>query len=246
MDITILILKAIVYAVICYLISGMIHELGHVAMGVLNGWQFYMLIVGPFRWKRERPGRKVKFGLEKNILLWGGIGGTYPINRKKDNLKVWSWVLMAGPAASVALSLAVFPFAIATKSLFLLFLAVMPLGMGIACGLPLPLKTGLLYSDGGRWIRLKRGGQEAEEEKALFLLMELGKINGEDALPEESMIRPLLLSREPVMEYYGLYYRYQIEEHENNQQALKEVLARMEELKPGIPKLVIEDCRIIL
>lgn len=244
METGLLILEVFIYATICYIVSGFVHELGHVLMGLINGWKFYMLVIGPFEWKRESPDEKIRFCFEKNMMMWGGMGGSYPVNKDKDNLKVWSNVLMAGPIVSIVMGIVMIPFAVLTESLFFTLLVAMPIGMGVACGLPLPLKTGFLYTDGGRWIRLKQGGQAAAEEKALFLLMENSMINGETSLPPEELINPLLNSEEPSFQYYGLYYHYLISKNYNNQQDMKYALNKMDEIKAKVPKLIIEDCKI--
>jgi hypothetical protein len=244
METGLVLFQVFIYSIICYIISGFIHEFGHVVMGLLNGWKFYLLVIGPFEWKRDNPKDKIRFCLEKNIMMWGGMGGSYPVNREKDNLKIWSKVLLAGPVASIIMGIAMIPAAYVMKSLFFILLVAMPIGMGIVCGLPLPLKTGFLYTDGGRWIRLKQGGQAEAEEKALFLLMENSMVNGQDSLPSEIMVNPLLNSKEPSLQYYGLYYHYLLSKNSNNLQDMNDTLEKMNELKKKVPKLIIEDCKI--
>ncbi|GMQ57474.1 hypothetical protein AN1V17_18690 [Vallitalea sediminicola] len=238
------IFQVLICAVICYIISGLIHELGHIVMGLMNGWKFYMLVIGPFEWKREKPNEKVRFFLEKNIMMWGGMGGSYPINTSKDNLKIWSKVLIAGPIASIIIGITMIPIAIITGNLFFSMLVFMPISMGIVSGFPLPLKTGFLYTDGGRWIRLKRGNQEAAEEKALFLITENSMINGENSLPDEEVIVPLLNSINPSIQYYGLYYHYMLSKSNDNQTDMNYALTKMNELKTKVSKLIIDDCKI--
>lgn len=47
------ILLFIVGAIVCYLVSTMIHEMGHVVCGLLHHWKLYMLVVGPLKLYRE-------------------------------------------------------------------------------------------------------------------------------------------------------------------------------------------------
>ena len=68
----------IIVAILCYLVSAMIHEMGHVAYGLLHHWKLYMLVVGPMKLYRETLDSKLKIGIEKNPILWGGVGGTLP------------------------------------------------------------------------------------------------------------------------------------------------------------------------
>ena len=37
----------------CYLVSGIIHELGHVITGLLHGWKFMILVVRPAGIKKD-------------------------------------------------------------------------------------------------------------------------------------------------------------------------------------------------
>ena len=59
--------------VVAYFVCAFVHEGGHVVAGLLQGWKFYLLVVGPFKLYRDEKDDKVKFGLEKNMVLWGGI-----------------------------------------------------------------------------------------------------------------------------------------------------------------------------
>lgn len=76
----------IVGALICYLVSTMIHEMGHVACGLLHHWKLYMLVVGPVKLYRETMDSKLKIGIEKNPILWCGVGGTLPQKESEENV----------------------------------------------------------------------------------------------------------------------------------------------------------------
>jgi hypothetical protein len=244
MDILILILKILAYGLIAYFISAIVHELGHVLMGIINGWKFYMLVIGPFELKRENPEDKVKLRFEKNVMMWGGMGGSYPTEDRPENLKIWSSVLMAGPIASLLLGTIVLPLAVFTKSLFLLMLSVEALVLGIICGLPIPMKTGFLYTDGGRWNRLRKGGQEGAEETALFSVVISSVTHGDGVTPFNETIQPLLCSKEASFQYYGQYYLYQIAKEQNDTEKMAEIKDKMEILKANVPQLIIDDCKL--
>lgn len=238
--------KLLFYSIICYFISSIVHELGHVIVGLINGWKFYMLVIGPFEWKRESLNEKVKFQIEKNVIMWGGMGGTFPTNDKENNLKIWSKVLIAGPLASIIMGITFLPIALITKNLFALLLSFMPLAMGIMCGLPIPIKTGFLYTDGGRWSRLRKTGQEADEEQALFKLMECSVLYGEN-VPKTiniATIEPLLKSKNAEFQYYGHYYMYQISKYQQDTEQMDLQLKYMKNLKKKVSKIVLDDCKI--
>lgn len=165
-------MRIVVYiftAILCYLASGIVHELGHIVVGLIKGWKFYLLIIGPLGITVDE-GDNIKFYLEKRVIMWGGAGCTLPKEVNENNIKIWSKVLLGGPLASIIMGMIFLPVGIITGNIVFLLLGAMPLAMGIICILPLPLKTGILYTDGGRLSRLHKGGQEADEEIALFKL----------------------------------------------------------------------------
>jgi hypothetical protein len=58
----------IITAILCYMVSGIVHELGHIIVGLVNGWKFYLLVIGPLGIKVDESGR-VKFYFEKQIAM---------------------------------------------------------------------------------------------------------------------------------------------------------------------------------
>jgi len=131
-------------AIICYLISAMIHEMGHVVCGLLHHWKLYMLVVGPLKLYRETLDSKLKIGLEKNPILWAGVGGTRPQEENVENVKVWGKILLAGPLTFIVFGVLMIPVFIVTKNIFVRLLCLMPIAMGLACIIPMKMKTGLL------------------------------------------------------------------------------------------------------
>jgi Peptidase family M50. len=237
------ILLIFLIAILCYWISGIVHELGHVLTGLANGWKFHLLVVGPLGIKTNGQG-KIKLYFEKHIAMWGGAGATIPDVSKPDNTKAWSKILLGGPLASMLMGVIFLPPGIITKNITLLLLGAMPLGMGIMCILPLPIKTGITYSDGWRWNRLHKGGQEADEEIALFKLME-NEIAGENfSKIDYKHIESLLKSNETSLQYYGYYYKFKYYKSRNNEEEMKLAITQMEELKTRVSPIIVNGCKI--
>lgn len=233
----------IMLALIAYWISGVIHELGHVIVGLLCGWKFYLLTVGPIGIKRNEQGKIVLY-FEKNIVLWGGVGATVPTNKNYDNINVWKKVLISGPIASLIMGVIFLPIGILTNSLFLTLLGAMPLGMGIISVLPLPLKTGIVYTDGKRWSRLKGKGQEFLEEKSLFLIMQNTIVDDDFTDIKYMDIQPLIKAKDYSYQYYGYYYSYRYFKKDGNDKKMHESIEHMNKLKNHVTKVIIEDCKI--
>jgi len=233
----------ILIAILCYLISGLVHELGHVIVGLANGWKFYLLVIGPLGIKTDDKG-KIKVYFEKQMVMWGGVGGTLPQNTNVDNIKIWSNVLLGGPLASIVMGVVFLPLGIITKNIVLLLLGAMPLGMGIMCALPLPIKTGILFTDGGRWSRLHKGGQEADEEIALFKLTENEFIGGDFLNNDLKSIESLIKSKEMNIQYYGYYYEYHYYKSRNNEENMELAVRNMEKIRIKVSSLIVQDCKI--
>ena len=232
-------------SILCYFISVIIHELGHIIVGLINGWKFYLLVVGPIGIKADEKGR-IKLYLEKNIALWGGVGGTLPCDANENNIKIWAKVLIGGPLSSIVTGIIFLPAGILIENIILILIGAMSLGIGIMCALPLPLKTGITYSDGKRWARLQKPGQEADEEISLFKLTE-NEITGGDFLNIDLKdIEPLVKSKETEIRYYGYYYEYKYYKARNNIDEMKLVINNMKVIKNKIPKIITEGCKVDL
>lgn len=137
----------------CYLISGVIHELGHIFVGLIQGFKFYLLVIGPFGLKRNEND-EIVFYIEMNPAYWGGVGGTFPANENSHNFEKFAKVLLAGPLTSITFGLLIIPLVIINGSLVFLLLSLVSIGMGIAS--LIPIRTGAFYSDGGRWLRMRK------------------------------------------------------------------------------------------
>ncbi|MFZ7119881.1 MAG: site-2 protease family protein [Eubacteriaceae bacterium] len=233
----------ILISILCYLVSGIIHELGHIIVGLINGWKFHLLVIGPIGVKSDEHG-KINFYLEKRTVMWGGVGCVLPQEVKEDNIKIWSKVLLGGPFASIAMGIIFLPFGIITENIVLLLLGAMPLAMGIVCILPVPLKTGILYTDGGRWSRLHKGGQEADEEVALFKLTENQFACGDLSKIDINIIEPLLKSKEVGINYYGYYYKYKYYEAISNKEKMEFIIEEMDKIKSKVSSIIVKDCEI--
>ena len=202
------IVKVLVFAIIAYFVSTIVHELGHVVCGLLNKWKFFMFVVGPFKLYREDINSKIRFGLEKDPTLWGGCGGTFPAKEEENTIDIFARILLAGPLASIvfgAVFMVLFAF---TKSELILMIAMISIAEGIACILPMNIKTGILYNDGSRFKRIIQHGRERDEEGALLSIIIKGMLEGDKAFFDEDRLQILCGSPDPDFRYYGLFYSF--------------------------------------
>lgn len=235
------IITTILEVILCYFIASIIHELGHIAVGLTNGWRLYLLIVGPLGIRADKRG-KLHFYFEKRVAMWGGVGGTIPKNADADNIKTWSKVLLGGPLASIVLGAICLPIGVYTRNIVFLLIGAMSLGMGVASAIP--LKTGVTYTDGGRWRRLHKRGQEADEEIALFKITENQIMGGDFLRVDLNSVESLIKSKEIGIQYYGYYYKFKYYKAKCNAEESKLALKKMDELKSRVPSIILNDCKV--
>ena len=228
--------------VVAYFVCAFVHEGGHVVAGLLQGWKFYLLVVGPFKLYRDEKDDKVKFGLEKNMVLWGGIGGCIPREEKEDNMKGFAVTLLAGPMASVILGVLCSVSLFFHVSIFGAMMTFLPISMGIICLLP-NVKTGILYTDGGRFLRIIKGGKTLEEEKAVYKCSLKDQYRPDDCY-DESDIEAMTTSEDLSFQYMGHYYGYMNAKMDQKEEEMQARIANMKNLEEKVPKTIREMCAL--
>lgn len=104
----------ILTAILCYWLAGLIHETGHIIIGLICGWKFNLLVIGPLGLKVNETG-KLQFYVEKRLVLWGGVGGTMPQKAEDKNCIIWGKILLGGPLASILTGVFFLPLGIIEK-----------------------------------------------------------------------------------------------------------------------------------
>lgn len=145
-----------------YLFVVGLHELGHVALGRLQNFQFYGLTIGPFAWKPDAEG-KVRFHWNTSLNLAGGVAIMLP-NGTKQLRQRFMWFAAGGPLASLLLAAVgyglsfLFP---APAFLHFLSLAICLFSLAIFVATILPFRAGGFASDGLRILTFARNGPTA-------------------------------------------------------------------------------------
>ena len=232
------------YALIAYVMSTAIHEGGHVICGLMHRWKLLMIVVGPFKLYRENKDDKIHFGIEKNPTLWGGVGGTFPKEVNKSVTKVFARILLAGPMASIILGVTFIIILVFTKSDLAMMIGFVALGQGIACILPMNIKTGILYNDGTRCKRILQGGKTLEEEEAILNFTYNTFLNGEKEQYDNELVDVLLDSSDASYRYYGLYYRYLNAKTAEDKSEMERIKEDMNLLGSKVSSFVRQSCAV--
>jgi hypothetical protein len=147
-----------------------VHEAGHLAGGISQGFRFIFLAAGPLWVERGERGIAVRFN--RTLQTWGGVAAAMP-QGDRDLRSRFSVMVAGGPAASLALALlawaawSALPFSLprflagvtAVASAGFFVATVQPFGAG-----------GGFASDGGRLVRLWKKGPVGEREVAMLAL----------------------------------------------------------------------------
>ena len=185
-----------------------IHEIGHLCVGLLNGWRFFTLSIGPMKLYRERMDEKIKLGFEENILNWCGVCATVPEEANDENIKIWARILIGGPIFSIVAGVFFLFMFFFYKKLFILMFGLDSLAIGLINIVPSSLRTGFFYNDGKRYKRIKNGGIAAKEEQEIMHIVEKAVVEGEEMQIKEEECMTLMNSEDYMYKYYAYYVMY--------------------------------------
>ncbi len=181
-----------------------VHELGHLLVGLVNGFRFELYVIGPLGIKREND--QVKTYLNKNLAYYGGVAATSPIDNNKDNAKKFARILLAGPIASVLFAIICFVIAfLVGKPLGIVFYTGGLMSIGIFLATTIPSRTGMFFTDRKRYQRLVRPGTDQEVELALLSIMgQYAKDNSYKNI-DWNDINTLITDQLPFIQFFGLF-----------------------------------------
>ncbi len=144
------------------------HELGHLCMGLYQGFRLELFVTGFLGIKRE-PDGKIKVYFNKDLNYFGGVAATCPVTDSPDNFRKFGLVIISGPLASVLLTCICFvlaPLFIDPWQFLLVVTGVTSFMIFLAT--TLPNKAGIFFTDRKRFQRLLQKGKTQEIEMALI------------------------------------------------------------------------------
>ncbi len=163
-------LAHLVAAFVVIWLALLVHEAGHALAGASQGFRFLFLAAGPL-WLERRGGR-LSARLNTTASTWGGMAAAVPEDGR-DLVRRFSVQVAGGPLASLLLAaFAAVAWSLLPPGLLRFTAGVAALGSaGLFLATAQPFGAGGGFaSDGGRLLRLRRGGPEGAREAALLAL----------------------------------------------------------------------------
>jgi hypothetical protein len=182
----------------------LIHELGHVVMGLLQRFRFELLVVGLLGIKREEE--KIKIYLNKNFGYYGGLGLTVPKDDSSDNLRKFANVLLAGPIASIVFAVMCFFMVnyLANPYGVIVFTAGLA-SFGIFLATTIPSRSGMFYTDRKRYQRLMTAGKDQKVELAMLTILGSYVKNHSYKDIKKEVFDVLITDNDLFVKHYGLF-----------------------------------------
>ncbi len=182
----------------------LIHELGHVVMGLLQRFRFELLVVGLLGIKREEE--KIKIYLNKNFGYYGGLGLTVPKDDSSNNLRKFANVLLAGPIASIVFAVMCFFMVnyLANPYGVIVFTAGLA-SFGIFLATTIPSRSGMFYTDRKRYQRLMTAGKDQDVELAMLKVLGSFVKNQSYKDIKKEVFDVLITDNDIFVKHYGLF-----------------------------------------
>lgn len=228
-------------APIVYLFVVGFHELGHVAFGKWQNFDFRALTVGPFGWSTDDEGN-IRFKWNKNLNLAGGIAFMLPSGEERLRER-FRWFAAGGPIASVVLTAAAIGLAypLPDGSLLEYFVG----GTGVLSALIFlvtiaPFRAGAMVSDGMRILTFSRDTPRAKADLLQIQLLayaQTGKPYREipiDRIEETLQLPGLEKAQMAIVRYFGYIYYLANEHIDRAEESLGEVMQDIEAFPPGM------------
>ena len=181
-----------------------IHELGHVVMGLLQGFRFELLVVGLLGIRREKE--KIKIYLNKNFGYYGGLGLTVPKDDSSDNGRKFANVLLAGPIASIVFAVMCFFIVnyLANPYGVIVFTAGLA-SFGIFLATTIPSRSGMFYTDRKRYQRIMTAGKDQDVELAMLTVLGSFVKNQSYKDIKKEVFDGLITDNDIFVKHYGLF-----------------------------------------
>ncbi len=223
--------------ILCPFIAILLHELGHLLAGLVQGFKLQLFVVAFLGIKRVDD--KVVFYFNKDLQFFGGIAATSPQKITNFLKKQFAYILIAGPLSSLVFGLIFLFLFKTTDSIFNSSIGIIGIiSSGLFLATTLPSKSGVFFTDRKRMQRLLDKGRVGEIEYSFLkttsqLLIDTNykNISLED-------LKTIQSDEEPIIQFWGYYYEFKYLEEIGNQDMALTIKNHLNNYKELIPKTI--------
>lgn len=186
-----------------------LHELGHLFMGIVQGFRVELFVVAFLGIERKEG--KLKLFFNTDIQYFGGIAATSPTKKYPNIREKFAWVVAGGPLFSIlfgVLFFLIFSWQYSPFNSYLAFTGFMNLLLVVAT--TLPEKSGSFFTDRKRLQRLLDKGQDGRVELALLESINQNLIDGHCKNISSENIAVIKSAEEPFIQFWGYYFEIQM------------------------------------
>ncbi len=220
--------------ILCPFIAILIHELGHLLAGLIQGFKLQLFVVAFLGIKRVDD--KVVFYFNKDLQFFGGIAATSPQKITNFLKKQFAYVLIAGPLSSLVFGLIFLFLFKTTDSIFNASIGIVGIiSSGLFLATTLPSRSGVFFTDRKRMQRLLDKGRVGEIEYSFLRTTSQLLIDAHYKNISIEDLKIIQSDDEPIIQFWGYYYEFKyFEELGNSEKAvlIKEKLQAYKEIVP--------------
>jgi hypothetical protein len=229
--------------IICPFIAILLHELGHLIAGLIQGFKLQLFIVAFLGVKREN--NKVIFYFNKELQFFGGIAATSPPIVTNHLKKQFAYILIAGPLSSLIFGvLFLFLYSI-TDSIFNASLGITGIiSLGLFLATTLPSKSGVFFTDRKRMQRLLDKGRIGDIEYSFLKTTSQLLIDSHYKNISLEDLKLIQSDREPIIQFWGHYYELKYFEEKGDEERVRTIKNYLSQFKEIVPPTIWESLLI--
>ena len=216
-----------------------IHELGHLVVGLMQGFVFQLFVFAFFGVRRNQDA-KIECYFNTDWQLFGGVAASIPQDFSEHRAVQFARVLLAGPLTSLLLAVTAASLAnFLPKPWSLWGFTLAAMSLAIFAATTIPSQAGVLYSDRKRFQRLMAYGTPARLVELAVLEATSRRISG--GAPAEiglDKIRLIQQDESAFFQYYGTVLEYQYQQN-CDPAALPEIRDRLAVIAERLPKSIV-------
>ncbi len=229
--------------ILCPFIAILLHELGHLLAGLIQGFKLQLFVVAFLGIKRVDD--KVVFYFNKDLQFFGGIAATSPQKITNYLKKQFAIILIAGPLSSLIFGI-LFLFLFKTSdSIFNSSIGIVGIiSSGLFLATTLPSKSGVFFTDRKRMQRLLDRGRIGEIEYSFLKTTSQFLIDTHYKNISLEDLKIIQSDEEPIIQFLGYYYEFKYLEEIGNQDMALTIKKHLDNYKEFVPKTIWENLSI--